>query len=100
MKLNCLETQILVNVSDLFPSIIHNNLIFPPSTLAHRRYDKRTGEPAKPENLADMDMEEEKRSLIHREIDKFRDTYKVSTFFSMYCSLGIEFLRYDRVSES
>jgi len=24
-----------------------------------------------------MDLEDDKRSLIHREIDKFRDTYKV-----------------------
>lgn len=32
----------------------------------------------KGENLDDMEMEEEKRSLINREIDKFRDTYKVS----------------------
>ncbi|KAI2805704.1 putative RNA-binding protein 25 [Blomia tropicalis] len=30
----------------------------------------------KNENLIDLDMEDEKRSLIHREIDKFRDTYK------------------------
>ncbi len=25
-----------------------------------------------------MDLEDDKRSLIHREIDKFRDTYKVN----------------------
>ena len=51
-----------------------------------RRYDKRSGEPAKPENLADMEMEEEKRSLIHREIDKFRDTYKVRVTIFNYHS--------------
>nr|XP_027199429.1 RNA-binding protein 25-like [Dermatophagoides pteronyssinus] len=28
------------------------------------------------ENLSDMDIEDDKRNLIHREIDKFRDTYK------------------------
>ncbi|XP_023231414.1 RNA-binding protein 25-like [Centruroides sculpturatus] len=28
-------------------------------------------------DLDEMDLEEEKKSLIHREIDKFRDTYKV-----------------------
>lgn len=28
--------------------------------------------------LDEMDLEEDKKSLIHREIDKFRDTYKVS----------------------
>lgn len=26
-----------------------------------------------------MDIEDDKRNLIHREIDKFRDTYKVCT---------------------
>ncbi|KAI7690066.1 hypothetical protein SSS_02258 [Sarcoptes scabiei] len=30
----------------------------------------------KNEDLADMDIEDDKRNLIHREIDKFRDTYK------------------------
>lgn len=32
----------------------------------------------KGEHFDDVEMEEEKRSLINREIDKFRDTYKVS----------------------
>lgn len=36
-----------------------------------------TGEAGKSDNLEDMEMEEEKRHLINREIDKFRDTYKV-----------------------
>lgn len=38
--------------------------------------------PADPkgENFDDIEMEEEKRTLINREIDKFRDTYKVSMF--------------------
>lgn len=36
-----------------------------------------TGETGKSDNLEDMEMEEEKRHLINREIDKFRDTYKV-----------------------
>lgn len=40
--------------------------------------ERRGGETHKAdEGIADMEMEEEKRSLIHREIDKFRDTYKV-----------------------
>jgi hypothetical protein len=30
------------------------------------------------QNLSEMDLEDDKRSLIHREIDKFRDTYKVN----------------------
>ena len=37
----------------------------------------RTIDP-KGEHFDDVEMEEEKRSLINREIDKFRDTYKVS----------------------
>ncbi|RWS08610.1 RNA-binding protein 25-like protein [Dinothrombium tinctorium] len=50
-----------------------------PSRDRSRRVEnKRPGDPAKPENLADIEMEEEKRSLIHREIYKFRDTYKKS----------------------
>ena len=32
-----------------------------------------------------MDLEDDKRSLIHREIDKFRDTYKVfEDFFTHF----------------
>jgi len=42
-----------------------------------RRYNTATKDPTKPENLSEMDLEDDKRSLIHREIDKFRDTYKV-----------------------
>ena len=44
-----------------------------------KRGARATGaEVGKAENLADLEMEEEKRHLINREIDKFRDTYKVS----------------------
>lgn len=42
-----------------------------------RQNAKRTGDVSKQEGLEGMEMEEEKRFLIHREIDKFRDTYKV-----------------------
>lgn len=31
------------------------------------------------ESMDDMELDEEKKSLITREIDKFRDAYKVST---------------------
>lgn len=41
--------------------------------------NKKANRPADPkgENFDDIEMEEEKRTLINREIDKFRDTYKV-----------------------
>jgi RNA-binding protein 25 len=41
-----------------------------------RRFQNDKRDPTKPENLSEMDLEDDKRSLIHREIDKFRDTYK------------------------
>ncbi len=36
------------------------------------------------QNLNELEIEDEKRNLIHREIDRFRDTYKVLSimFFS------------------
>lgn len=39
---------------------------------------KKSAQPkdAKSEDLSGLDMEDDKRNLIHREIDKFRDTYK------------------------
>lgn len=45
---------------------------------ARKASSNRGNGDVKGENLDDMEMEEEKRSLINREIDKFRDTYKVS----------------------
>ena len=45
---------------------------------ARKSASNRGNGDVKGENLDDMEMEEEKRSLINREIDKFRDTYKVS----------------------
>lgn len=40
-----------------------------------------------------MEMEDEKRSLIHREIDKFRDTYKVRLKSAISQSLGHTFVQ-------
>lgn len=47
---------------------------------------RKNNRPADPkgENFDDIEMEEEKRTLINREIDKFRDTYKVSMIIVIY----------------
>lgn len=41
------------------------------------------------QNLNELEIEDEKRNLIHREIDRFRDTYKV---FLFYLYVGVLYL--------
>lgn len=55
------------------------------------------------QNLNELEIEDEKRNLIHREIDRFRDTYKVFSimFFSFFivfyiCLFYIEIRRRKR----
>jgi len=56
-----------------------------PKERTRKFYNERREQ--KPENLNEIEMEDDKRSLIHREIDKFRDTYKVRIFLTANFSL-------------
>ena len=63
-----------------------------------RKKNDRRGDASKAnEGIADIEMEEEKRSLIHREIDKFRDTYKVRKFYNQTqeCAFAMASIDYD-----
>lgn len=44
------------------------------------------------QNLQELEIEDEKRNLIHREIDRFRDTYKVLLFDFYFDVLHFLFL--------
>lgn len=70
---------------------IHDVPLPPPTPSTHHERSSKSGsnegspkpksdyERIKKNELDEMDLEDDKRSLIHREIDKFRDTYQVNS---------------------